>query len=71
MTETYVMENGSTIHWDGAGVYVAIAMRGPTIYHKLPDGAKPNANVLVIDFSSKPPEKRNVTQNHALWTYND
>jgi hypothetical protein len=25
MTETYVMENGSTIHWNGVGVYVAIA----------------------------------------------
>lgn len=71
MTETYVMENGSTIHWDGAGVYVAIAMRGPTTYHKLPDGASPNPNVLVIDFSSKPPKKKNVTQNHTLWTYED
>jgi hypothetical protein len=69
MTETYVMENGSTIHWEGAGVYVAISMRGPTTYRKLPDGAKPNSGVLVIDFSSKPPQKRNVTQNHALWTY--
>lgn len=69
MTETYVMENGSTIHWDGVGVYVAMSLKGPTTYHKLPDGASPNTNVLVIDFLSKPPKKNDVTQNYALWTY--
>ena len=71
MTETYVMEDNNVIHWDGAGVYVTMYAKGRLTYHKLPDGAKPNANVLVIDFSSKPPKQGNTAQNHTLWTYND
>lgn len=47
---------GSTINWDGPGTYVAVRMRGPLDFQKLPDGktARNDGTTVVKDFASEP-----------------
>lgn len=61
------MQNGSTIEWDGAGVYVAIRRRGPTNFVKLPTGMIPEDGVLIQDFSTEPKPYVEQEQGDRLW----
>lgn len=63
----YKMKNNSTIEWEGPGTYVAMRMRGPTHYQKLPQGKTPRPEVIVTEFATKPEEYETPEPQHHLW----
>lgn len=66
--ETIVFDiAGNKIEWDGAGTYVALRMRGATIYRKLPEGKNPLAGTIIKDFASKPESYIKPKPNNGLW----
>lgn len=57
-----------TVMWDGPGVYVARRLRGPTTFHKLPEGKQPDYEqcITVKEYVIKPSTTPQVSGN-GLW----